>query len=166
MITLPDPTTLPNTAEGVADYQSAVNARRAEQTASFKPEEKAQMAIIEAVSKQLEDAKIPFALWANPLNTETGTCFWRFSRLEYLPESAPFSERASLLMRTLYWRLAPTMSEWMLKAFGVKYASFYDEERKPLFAYDMTGERTAIMVIKDKDEKSDEPAAAKEEASA
>lgn len=148
MTPLPDSKSIPPVNEHVEAYQNAVNIRREEATASFLPEEVSRMRVLESVSKQLEDAKIPFALWGNPLNRETGVSFWRFNRLDYLPEDTSFKDRADEMMRILFWRLAPTIAEWT-NAGVVKYSAFYDENRKLLYAYDNAGARSVIVLPED-----------------
>lgn len=151
MSELPDPTTIPPVTEHIEAYQASVDANRREAIAAMNEAEKAKMAVLESVSKQLEDAQIPFALWGSPLDKENGVRFWRFNRLDYLPPEATFKERSDLMMRVQFWCLAPTMAQWTF-AGAVKHAAYYGKEQELLYGYqvDDVEERIRIVIPEDK----------------
>ncbi len=143
-MSLPDIKTVPPTTEHMEAYQASVDTMRAEAVASMTPEEQARMKVMESVSRQLEEAKIPFALWANPLTDRVR--FWRFNRLDYLPENATFKERGDVIMKTQFWCLAPTMAQWTF-AGAVKYAAYYGAQQEMLYGYVIDEKTQQIKVV-------------------
>ncbi len=144
-IILPDTNTVPPVNEHMEAYQAQVNEQRAEKVASLSPEEQARMGVIESVSSQLEKAGIPFVVWASPMTNDKTPVFWRFNRLEYLPDDTPFPTRSDLMMRILFWRLAPTIANWTT-AGGAKFISFFGKEKEFLYGYDMSSEPCKIVL--------------------
>lgn len=145
MTNIPDSRMIPPHNEYMEAYQVSINAMRQERIAQMAPEEQAKMAVLESVSLQLEEAKIPFVLWGNPNTKEEDGVFWRFNKLEYLPGDSSFKDRSNVVMRTIFWRLAPTITEWMTAGVA-KFVGFYDADKKMIYSYDMTQRPMKISV--------------------
>lgn len=143
--------TIPQNMEHVEAHQAQIHASRAAIKATLPPESQAKLTAIEQASELLEQAKVPYVLWASS-SEDTGpdAALWfiRFNRLEY-GQSDSLKERGEVGLRRLYWSLAPTISAWAFKAFGAKVVAAYDKDQKAMFYHDVSGERPVVVTAKE-----------------
>jgi hypothetical protein len=126
---------IPMTEEYVEARQAAMNLYRHQKMEKMLPEEQVKMKIIEQVSKQLEDAEIPFFLFASPIDDDglkKSPQFWQFNKMDYGKEFK--KSKALAILRNMFY-LIPCAT-YTLFIGNTERLIAEDKNRKILYMFD------------------------------
>ncbi len=138
MSDLPDYRSLPKNDEHLEAFQATIDAQRAAQKAAMSPEQRRRVEIMESVSAQLEEAGVPFILFAAPTD-DGSTGFYRFLRFHYDPVGAPDAAYRKRVKDALFLQLSPALAQFSTAYDDIHFASFFNADGSPAYHYDMSG---------------------------